>query len=138
MSFKHKTIHRWIENRGIFIFLCVYFLICNSPMFSEPASVIVNEIDGSEMVLIPSGTYLIGSTSAQTTALINKDARLAEDFFEAEHPQHTVSLSPFYIDRYPVSNAQYAAFIAATNHPTPKYWKECTTNGRRKTISCRC
>ncbi len=132
MNFKHKIVHRRIENRCISIFLCVCFLICSSPVSTEPLSVIVNEIDGSEMVLIPSGTYLIGSTSAQTTALINKDKRLAEDFFEAEHPQHTVSLSAFYIDRYPVSNAQYAAFIAATGYPTPKYWKDAPQMGAEK------
>ena len=75
------------------------------------------------MVLIPSGTYLMGSTPPQVTALIDKDARLSADFFHAEHPQHAVSLSAFYMDRYPVTNAQYAAFIAATGHRPPKYWR---------------
>ncbi|MDE0014216.1 MAG: formylglycine-generating enzyme family protein [Candidatus Poribacteria bacterium] len=91
-------------------------------MFTERLLVMVNETDGSEMVLIPSGSYLMGSPPAQTTALIDKDARLSTDFFHLEHPQHPVSLPAFYIDRSPVTNAQYAAFIAATGHPIPKYW----------------
>ena len=122
MDLKYITIRHRIKNRLIFVLLSVSFLIPTNTGVTELPPVIVNETDGSEMVLIPSGTYLMGSTSAQTTALIDKDDRLSAEFFPAEHPQRSVSLSAFYIDRYPVTNAQYAAFIAATGHPTPKYW----------------
>lgn len=122
MDLKHKTTHRWVSSRLIFICLSVCFCIPMKTTFTEIPLVIVNETDGGEMVLIPSGSYLMGSTPAQTTALIDKDNRLSTDFFHTEHPQHSASLSAFYIDRYPVTNAQYAAFIAATGHPTPKYW----------------
>lgn len=127
---KHEILRPWIKNRLIFLLLSVcFFTFTNSTAFTELPHVIVNEIDGSEMVLIPSGSYLMGSTQAQTTALIDKDNRLSEDFFETEHPQHPVSLPAFYIDRYPVTNVQYAAFIAATGHPTPKYWTNAPQMG---------
>ena len=129
MNLKYKTARRWIKNRLIFVLLSVYFLIPTHTAFTELPRVIVNETDGSEMVLIPSSVYLMGSTSAQTAALVNKDARLSTDFFETEHPQHAVSLSAFYIDRYLVTNAQYAAFIAATGYPTPKYWRDTPQMG---------
>ena len=122
MDLKHKTLRPWIKNKLIFVLLSVYLLIFTNTAFTELPLVIVNEIDGSEMVLMPSGTYLMGSTPTQATALIDKDVRLSTDFFQAEHPQHSVSFSAFYIDRYPVTNAQYAAFVAATGYPTPKYW----------------
>ena len=122
MNLKYRTIHQYIKNRLTFVFLSVYFLIPTYSAFTELPLVVINETDGSEMVLIPSGTYLMGSTLAQTAALIHKDDRLSTDFFHAEHPQHSVSLPAFYIDRSPVSNAQYAVFIAATGHLTPKYW----------------
>lgn len=122
MNLKHKIILRWIRYQLMLICLGVCFFISTKTVFAELPLVVVNEIDGSEMVLIPSGTYLMGSTPAQTTALIDKDDRLSTDFFHPEQPQHAVSLPAFYIDRYPVTNAQYAAFIAATGHPTPKYW----------------
>ena len=122
MDLKNKVIHPWIRSKLIFIFLSIWFFIPQKTTFTEIPLVIVNETDGGEMVLIPSGSYLMGSTSLQTTALIDKDDRLSTNFFHAEYPQHSVSLSAFYIDRYPVTNAQYAAFVAATGHPTPKYW----------------
>ena len=129
MNIKHKTVHQWMKNRLIFVLLSVCFLIRAHTASTERSPILINEIDGSEMVLIPSGPYLMGSPSAQTAALIGKDARLSADFFEAEHPQHGVSLSAFYIDRYPVSNAQYAAFLAATGYPTPKYWRDAPQMG---------
>ncbi|MDR7301822.1 formylglycine-generating enzyme required for sulfatase activity [Haloactinomyces albus] len=33
-------------------------------------------------------------------------------------------LPAFYIDVHPVSNADYARFIAATGHPSPQHWTE--------------
>ena len=38
-------------------------------------------------------------------------------------PQRTVSLNSFWIDRYPVTNADYTAFINATGHRCPPHWR---------------
>jgi formylglycine-generating enzyme required for sulfatase activity len=37
---------------------------------------------------------------------------------DGEGPVHTVSLSPFYIDMYAVTNARFSEFVAATGHVT--------------------
>jgi iron(II)-dependent oxidoreductase len=65
------------------------------------------ELDST--VLIPAGKFLMG------TDLKNADA--------ASHPQHTVYLKAYRIDKYLVTNAQYARFIAATGHRPPSDWK---------------
>jgi len=65
------------------------------------------ELDST--VLIPAGKFLMG------TDLKNADA--------ASHPQHSVYLKAYRIDKYPVTNAQYARFIAATGHRPPSDWK---------------
>ena len=65
-------------------------------------------------VLIPAGKFLMGSNSK------NADA--------SSHPQHTVNLKAYRIDKYLVTNAQYARFIAATDHRPPSDWK----NGKVK------
>ncbi len=61
--------------------------------------------DGKEMVFIAGGTFVMGS---------NTDA-------ENTRPAHKVSVAGFYIDRWPVTNAEYKAFVDATGHPVPNY-----------------
>ena len=56
------------------------------------------------MVLIPAGTFQMGSTTGDVD----------------EAPVHTVELDAFYIDQYEVTNAEYQAFVAATGYPAPR------------------
>lgn len=39
-----------------------------------------------------------------------------------DHAGRTVEVSPFYLDRHPVTNAQYEAFVRATGAPFPAHW----------------
>lgn len=57
------------------------------------------EQDGMPMVLIPAGTFTMGAADGDYAAGID------------EKPQHEVHLDAFYIDKYEVSVAQYAAFL---------------------------
>ncbi len=63
------------------------------------------EVDPTRMVLFPAGEYAVS---------------------EAEDPTatRTVTLAAFYLDRYEVSNAEYAEFLAATGHPEPVFWSK--------------
>ena len=56
-------------------------------------------MDGMVMVYVPAGDFLMGS--------------LAGVGFAEEHPQHTVYLDAFWIDRTEVTNEQYAQCVAA-------------------------
>lgn len=38
--------------------------------------------------------------------------------------EHQVVLSPFFIDKYEVSNKRYKTFMDATGHPAPAYWDD--------------
>jgi formylglycine-generating enzyme len=58
------------------------------------------------MVALPGGTFLMGA---------DYDRGFPAD---GEGPIRPVSLSPFAIDTYPVTNADFAAFVAATNFRT--------------------
>jgi gamma-glutamyl hercynylcysteine S-oxide synthase len=62
------------------------------------------------MVLIPAGAYVVGTNQARADA--------------QDHPQHTVKLHSYKIDKYPVTKAQYARFVAATGHRPPIDWKD--------------
>ena len=50
-----------------------------------------------EMVAIPGGSYLMGSPDTEV------------ERFDAEGPQHTVTIAPFFIGKYPVTQAQWRA-----------------------------
>jgi len=62
------------------------------------------------MVRIEAGSFLMG------TNLERAD--------EQDKPQHKVMLPTFYIDKYLVTNAQYARFVAATQHRPPLNWQD--------------
>jgi formylglycine-generating enzyme required for sulfatase activity len=56
----------------------------------------------TDMAWIPGGTFRMGS----------------EDFYPEEAPIHRVTVDGFWMDRHTVTNAQFAAFIAATGYVT--------------------
>ncbi len=63
----------------------------------------------AEMIRVDGGTHPIG---APPTGFA----------YDNERPRHTVELAPFEIDRLPVANAAYAAFMAETGAEPPLYW----------------
>ncbi|QSB15681.1 ergothioneine biosynthesis protein EgtB [Natronosporangium hydrolyticum] len=62
-------------------------------------------------VVVPGGRFTMG-TSTEPWALDN------------ERPAHQVELAPFAIDAAPVSNGQYAQFIADGGYDDPRWWSE--------------
>ncbi len=63
------------------------------------------------MVLIPAGEFEMGTSNAEKQALIN--LTLWNNWCDNELPEHTVYLDAFYLDKYEVTNAQYAKFLNA-------------------------
>ena len=70
---------------------------------TENAAEIVSAVDGARMVLIPAGTFQMGSTTGDSD----------------EHPVHTVTLDAFYMDMHEVTNARYQQFVQSTGYPQP-------------------
>jgi formylglycine-generating enzyme required for sulfatase activity len=61
------------------------------------------------MVYVPGGTFQMGR---------NKD----DGGDEYESPAHSVTVKPFFIDIYEVTNEEYAKFVKATNRMPPPGW----------------
>ncbi len=59
----------------------------------------------NEPVFIPGGEFLMGQNGDRDHA-----------------PAHPVSLNPFLMDRYEVTNAQYLAFCEITERKLPEFW----------------
>ena len=70
----------------------------------------IREIDGMEMVYVPAGEFSMGSESGDID----------------EKPVHTVYLDAYWIDKYEVSNGQYAKCVAAGDCTKPSYTKSYT------------
>jgi len=66
----------------------------------------IHEKTSIELIRIPAGPFLYGSTD---------DDELA---FKDQKPQRVVDLPEFWIGRTPITNAQFARFVAATDYRT--------------------
>lgn len=73
------------------------------------------------MILVPAGTYPIGSSEADLQHAI-KQWNVARETLTDELDRQTVSLPAFWIDPYEVTNAQYKKFVDATRYPPPPHW----------------
>ncbi len=78
------------------------------------------------VIAIPAGSFIAGSDAAEREAAYRLDeaayghGRTREwGWYDDERPRGPVALPDFFITRTPITNAQYAAFVAATGHPAP-------------------
>jgi formylglycine-generating enzyme required for sulfatase activity len=80
---------------------------------------IVWKRDRKEMALIPAGTFIMGTTVADATRMVDEyDWSLP--WAMAETPQRQETLSDFYLDVAPVTHDEYAHFLAEhPDHPPP-------------------
>lgn len=75
---------------------------------------VISGKDGAEMVLVPSGEFLMGS----------------DDSFANERPLHAMWLAPFYIDRCPVTNRQFERFVKSSGYRPRGDWRAQARPGR--------
>lgn len=68
-------------------------------------------VDDEERVVVAGGPSPLGT-----------DDRSAA--YDNERPAHAVDLPPFVIDRFPVTNRRYAAFLADGGYARPELWTE--------------
>ena len=95
---KRERIRRWllaIVTRG-------WLPPVDRVLAGEALAVLGDDRDFDELVKVPAGPFLMGSTDADEMAV------------DREKPQHEVMLPVFKIGKYPVTNTQYLRFVAAT------------------------
>lgn len=64
---------------------------------------------------IPAGKFFMGSTQEQVAELKRRYSSFSE-WFDREGPQHSVDLPSFYMAKYPVTVAQFQAFVEDAAH----------------------
>lgn len=89
-----------------------------TPAAPLPATM-VNAKDGAEMVLIPAGIFLMGTSEPALAAWLKSHRGDKRADYAAELPQRTVTLDSYYIYKNDVTVAQYRAFCKATHRALP-------------------
>jgi len=95
-------------------------------------STIISPVDGAEMLLIPKGEFLMGTSDEQINELLLQFPAWKREGFASEQPQHRVYLDDFYIDKYPVTNARFEQFVKATGYKAEGDWRKHYTQGKEK------
>jgi formylglycine-generating enzyme required for sulfatase activity len=94
----------------------------------------IRRSDGMAMVYVPDGSFHMGSTAAEIDAAfseceqIQRGGSCEHAWYEAESPQHSVTLDGFWIDQTEVTNAQYRQCVEAgvCEPPTTCDWGDST------------
>ncbi len=104
-----------MAKNSFFITTCLIFiaLVATGSQAQTPS---IAEVP--EMVLIPSGPFWMGRTHMFLFDELSWTARARLD----DQPAHRISIDAFYIDKYEVTNADYALFVQATGRRTPWHW----------------
>lgn len=82
----------------------------------RPGAVFRDCPDCPEMVVIPAGSFNMGSSAEEKSWAVSHGATPGSVSDEA--PQHNVSLRPFALGKYDVTRREYAAFVRETGYPT--------------------
>jgi toxoflavin biosynthesis protein ToxD len=78
-----------------------------------------------ELVRVVGGRLMLGTNPGDVDRITERWRHVGvhRSWIEKETPAHPVSVADFLIGRYPVTNAQYLAFLRASDHPArPSTW----------------
>jgi len=108
----------WFFVAVVLALACIVVSGCSK---SEPKAgdVKINPKDGAEMVWVPAGEFLMGSTDEDIAQLLKKNPELEAARFDDEKPQRKVYLDGYWMYKYEVTVAQYRKFCEATNRKMP-------------------
>jgi formylglycine-generating enzyme required for sulfatase activity len=81
---------------------------------------------------IPEGSFKIGTRFEDVPSLENRLDKPEWYSHEQETPQRKMALSAYHISRYPITNAQFAAFADAGGYREDHYW----TRAAREEVWC--
>ena len=103
--------------RRLAVLLPVLVVFCPRPVLA---------FDPPETVTIAAGGYIAGSDDRERDYAYRLDEKAyghsltrRQGWYEREYPRHAARLPAFDITRTPITNADYARFLAATDHRRP-------------------
>lgn len=101
--------------------LRLYFTLTRPVTLPQPVpEKAVLKVFEPQVVRIPAGKFLMGSTKSQVDRAVKDGA--TRDWVRNEMPQHSVEVGEYFIGKYPVTNSEYQFFISETGHSSPRGW----------------
>jgi formylglycine-generating enzyme required for sulfatase activity len=122
------------------LFVLVALLIGSAGLIAvpqEPATLpnrIIDAKDHAEMILVPGGSFVYGMSQQEIKNLLKKYKFGWAEIYGFELPKQQGQVAAFYIDRYEVTNSEYAQFLKETGHREPKYWHRQLLNGTHQPV----
>lgn len=118
------------------IFIICFYLGCNKEkvkptIIPEKVNTVFNkelplEItskkDNSSMKLIPYGSFAFGINKTERDSILQTLASLRLSIFDLEFSRQKEYLPSYYMDKFEITNKQYAKFLQETGHRKPRYW----------------
>lgn len=105
---------------------CLIALLTGLSLLGPIPAVAGGAVPTPELVAIPAGAFIAGSDAAEREFAyrLDEDAyghSVTRDrgWYDSERRRGPVETGAYHITRTPITNAQYAAFVAATGHPAP-------------------
>jgi formylglycine-generating enzyme required for sulfatase activity len=80
---------------------------------------------------VPAGSFLMGTEEEAVPALMERYGGNRE-WYEWEMPQHELTLPPFYVARYPVTVAQFQAFVKDGGYAIQRHWTQAGWDWRER------
>lgn len=127
---------------ALIFFLCGHFAASAQETASQSGQTFRDCSDCPEMVVIPSGNFLMGSSAedaardlALEVVLPDGERKFARESMLSERPQHPVSIDrPFALGKHRVTRGEFAAFVRETGYSTEGYctfWSDRSNPVRR-------
>lgn len=92
----------------------------------------------ADMVRVPGGTFEMGIAKEDLKTLVEMGRNVphmseghAMRWFGDEIPKHPVTIKPFFMDKYEVSNKQFVQFVRETNYKTEGKWQQYAGKDRQ-------
>ena len=106
---RRRCVRRWLP------LVSLVALSCIARANAQQAGALRDCAVCPEMVVIPPGTFTMGSSASEKRWAAGHGGNLKSVSDEA--PQHRVSLPSFALGKYDVTRAEYAAFVRETGYP---------------------
>lgn len=107
--------------------LCALFAGCDrAPEADATDKQVLLEVG---MVHVPAGPFIMGSNKTDGEG-VQKEFGFVKPLYVDEHPERTVYVEAFHIDRLEVSNADYKEFVIQTRYTEPPPWVQNGYNVR--------